>query len=275
MLQPVVPDGTLARRLAAHEAAAHAANGRELRDLGDALLLYDPTDAEPFWNRVVAPRWPPAADAFNRRLDEVVTLFATLGRRPHLRSLPVDDQPADLVDRLVEFGFRTVGLDRAMILEDPGPCLALARTVDGRSGLSVEHVGRDPGLGAIHVARLLVQAFGVETDRVPALGAETLNAGRRPGGAALLLLEAGVPAAAARRLTVDGGTYLSSIGTAPGLQGRGHGSLVTAIAVTEALAEGTGFVHLLVDASNLSAIDLYTRLGFIVIGDPIVDLLLR
>ncbi|HSO28322.1 MAG TPA: hypothetical protein VLS28_00325, partial [Candidatus Sulfomarinibacteraceae bacterium] len=82
MLDPVVPGGALARRLARHEAAVHAGGGRELRELTDAVLLHDPTDAEPFWNRIAAPAWPEASSAFDRRLDEAVTLFATLGRLP-------------------------------------------------------------------------------------------------------------------------------------------------------------------------------------------------
>lgn len=275
MLEPVVPGEALARRLAAHEAAVHASAGRELRDLGDAVLLHDPTDPEPFWNRLIAPDWPDDEAAFQRRLDEIVTLFATLGRLPHIRTLPLANRPADLGARLEEAGFRLIGEDRCMVLEDPGPCLALARTLPARPGLRLEHVGRGPQLRAIEVARLLVQAFDVEADRVPALGAETVAAGRRPGGAVLLLLDEAIPAAAARRITVDGGTYLSSIGTAPGLQGRGLGSLVTAIAVAEALTEGTRFVHLLVETTNHAASQLYERLGFVVVGEPILDLLMR
>ncbi|MBA3877423.1 MAG: hypothetical protein C0498_10865 [Anaerolinea sp.] len=274
MLDPVVPDGALARRLAAHEASVHAWGARELRDLGDAVLLHDLTDPEPFWNRVAAPDWPAKAAAFDRRLDEIVTLFATLGRLPHVRTLALGNRPEDLATRLGDAGFRPVRADRSMILEVPGPCLALARTLAVRRDLQLEHVGHGPELRAMEVARLLVRAFDVETDRVPALGAETLAAGRRPGGAVLLLLEAGLPAAVARRLTADGGTYLSSIGTAPALQGRGHGSLVTALAVAEALAEGTRFVHLLVDAENRAAIHLYERLGFVPIGEPVLDLLM-
>lgn len=275
MLGPVVPDGALARRLAAHEVAVHTWGGREVRDLGDALLLHDPTDPEPFWNRIAAPAWPDNVAAFDRRLDEVVTLFATLGRAPHVRSLPAGNQPADLERRLAQAGFRPLGADRSMVLDDPGPCLGLARTAAVRPGFRLDHVGQGPELRAIEVARLLVQSFGVESDRVPALGAETLAAGRRPGGAVLLILDGGVPAAAARRITVDGGTYLSSIGTHPGLQGRGLGSLITALAVAEALEEGTGFVHLLVDATNGPAIRLYERLGFVTVGEPTVDLLMR
>ncbi|MEO7663537.1 MAG: GNAT family N-acetyltransferase, partial [Candidatus Limnocylindrales bacterium] len=183
--------------------------------------------------------------------------------------------PADLPDRLMGAGFRAVGLDRAMVLEDAGPCLALARTLAARRGLELEHVGRGPERRSIDVARLLVQAFDVETDRVPALGAETLATGRRAGSAVLLVLEAGVPAAVARRMSVGDGTYLSSIGTAPPLRGRGLGSLVTALAVAEALVDRPAFIHLLVEATNVPAIRLYERLGFTLLGEPIVDLLMR
>jgi hypothetical protein len=82
-------DPELGLRLVLHEARAQELPTRELRDLGDGWLLHDPNDAEPFWNRVIAPRWPSDAPAFDRRLDEVVTLFATLGRLPHVRPLPV------------------------------------------------------------------------------------------------------------------------------------------------------------------------------------------
>lgn len=275
MLQPVVPDEALARRLAGHEVLVHATDTREVRDLGDALLLHDAADPEPFWNRIAAPGWPAEGAAFDRRLDEVVTLFATLDRLPHVRTLAVGNRPADLAARLAAAGFRLVGVDRSMILADPGPCVALARTLARRRELTIEHVGRGPELRAIEVARLLVQAFDVESDRVPGLGAETLAAGRRTGGAVLLLLEAGLPASVARRVTVGGGTYLSSIATAPSRQGRGLGSLVTAVAVAEALDGGTAFVHLLVEDENHGAIEVYERLGFVSLGEPIHDLLLR
>ena len=89
LLPPVTIDGELGRRLAVHEAAVHARGGRELRDLGDAFLLHDPNDPEPFWNRLVAPTWPDEERDFERRLDEIMTLFASLGRLPHVRTLPL------------------------------------------------------------------------------------------------------------------------------------------------------------------------------------------
>ena len=275
MLQPVDPGEALVRRLARHEASVHATGTRVVRDLGDAVLLHDPADHEPFWNRIVAPDWPATDREFGRRIDEIITLFATLDRLPHIRTLPLANQPADLGARLGTAGFDTVGVDRSMILVDGAPSLRLAQSFSRRPDLALEHVGRGPELRAIEVARLLVQAFDVESDRVPALGAETLAAGRRPDGAVLLVLVAGQPAAVARRVTQGGGTYLSSIATAPPLRGRGYGTLVTALAVAEALDAGTEFVHLLVEESNHVAIGVYERLGFIRLGEPILDLLLR
>lgn len=275
MLPPVVADPELGRRLAVHEAIVHARAGRELRDLGDGFLLHDPGDAEPFWNRLVAPDWPLDDEAFDRRLDEVTTLFATLGRLPHVRTLPHGARPHDTEARLVEAGFRPVGRDRAMVLTDTGPVLALARTLAKRPGIRLERVGAGATSRAMDVARVLVEAFDVETDRIPGLAAESLAAARRPGGAVLLLLENDRPVAAARRVTLDGATYLSSIGTTPADRGNGYGSLLTAVAITEALGEGTGLVHLLAEAAMEDAIRLYARLGFETVGEPIADLLLR
>ncbi len=268
-------DRALGRRLAVHETRVHARAGREIRQLGDATLLYDPADPEPFWNRLVALDWPADEDAFERRLDEIVTLFATLGRLPHIRTLPIGAQPDDTEARLIHAGFRPVGHDRAMALADPGPALALARTLAARPNLRVEHVGAAAPPRAMDVARVLVEAFDVESDRIPALAAESLAAARREGGAALLLLDGDRPVAAARRVTLDGATYLSSIGTIHAMRDRGYASLLTAVAISEAIAAGTTLVHLLAEAGMDQATRLYQRLGFQVIGDPIADLLHR
>ncbi len=275
MLPPLVADPEFGRRLAVHEAIVHARAGRELRDLGDGFLLHDPGDAEPFWNRLVAPTWPLDTGGFDRRLDEVITLFATLGRLPHVRTLPQGARPQDTEGRLVQAGFRPVGWDRAMALTDTGPALALARTLEDRPGVRLERVGAGATSRAMDVARVLVEAFEVETDRIPGLAAESLAAARRPGGAVLLLLEDDRPVAAARRVTLDGATYLSSIGTIPSSRGHGYGSLLTAIAINEALADGTSLIHLLAEAAMEDAIRLYERLGFETVGEPIADLLLR
>ena len=72
----------------------------DLRDLGDALLLLDPVDPEPFWNRLEAVRWPTDPDAFDRRLAETAVRFAALARQPHVWVSPPHDAPADLAERL-------------------------------------------------------------------------------------------------------------------------------------------------------------------------------
>ena len=51
-------DPATMRRLILHETQVHAMPGRDVRDLGDAILLHDPIDPEPFWNRLAAIRWP-------------------------------------------------------------------------------------------------------------------------------------------------------------------------------------------------------------------------
>ena len=43
---------------------------------GDALLLHDPQDSEPFWNRLQAVRWPEDPDAFDaERWDEAEAAY--------------------------------------------------------------------------------------------------------------------------------------------------------------------------------------------------------
>ena len=273
MLPAAGIDDALGRRLAMHEAAVHARNGRSLRDLGYGYLLHDAADPEPFWNRLVAPVWPTDPRAFDRQIDDLITLFASLGRLPHVRTLPFE--PGDPAERLQAAGFRPVGYDRAMVLTDSGPVRAIARTRPSRPGLRLERVGTGPASGAMDVARVLVEAFDVESDRIPALAAESLAAARRPGGATLLLFADVRPVAAVRRVTHEGVTYLSSIGTVPALRRLGYATLLTAITIAEALDEGTTLVHLLADATADGATRLYERLGFSAVGEPIADLLLR
>ena len=130
-------DTELARRLVLHEARAQQTPARELRDLGDGWLFHDPNDAEPFWNRVIAPQWPSEPAAFDRRLDEVITLFATLGRLPHVRPLPVGGAPADLATRLTAAGFETLGADRRMVLMDAERVPALLAATEARVAASL------------------------------------------------------------------------------------------------------------------------------------------
>jgi ribosomal protein S18 acetylase RimI-like enzyme len=270
-------DEALARRLVLHEARVQQAPGRELRDLGDAWLLHDPFDAEPFWNRLLAPAWPDEPAAFDRRLDEAITLFATLGRMPHIRPLPLGNRPADFSSRLFASGFLALGTDRRMVLLDAGPSLELAErgpVVPGARIRRSPHAATELDQFATAVSMVLAESFSVERRRVAALEADAIGCGSRPECEMVLLEVHGEPVAAVRRVTVDGGTYLSSIGTRPSWRGQGHAALVTATAVADALAAGSVFVHLAVEVENARATRLYERLGFAVVGEPVPDLLL-
>jgi ribosomal protein S18 acetylase RimI-like enzyme len=292
-----ISDAELARRLVLHEARAQQTPARELRDLGDGWLVHDPGDAEPFWNRLIAPSWPSAAAAFDRRLDEVVTLFATLDRMPHVRPLPVGGSPPDLGARLEAAGFDVLGADRRMVLADGIDVTSLAvrlaasaraafdgadievrrrdGSVDGRRGSSTgDGSWADRRRWAVDASLVLADAFGVDADRRMALESDLLVCVTRPGCAVVLLSVDGVPAAIARRASTADGSYLSSIGVRPAFRGRGLGALVTAMAMEDALATGGPMVHLGVEMDNRRAIRLYERLGFAILGDPAPDLLL-
>ena len=274
-------DPALGQRLLLHEARAQQSLGRELRDLGDGWLLHDPIDPEPFWNRLIAPRWPTPPREFEQRLDEAITLFSTLDRLAHIRPLPVGSEPPDLEPRLMAAGFDRIGADRRMVLVDREPCLRIAASAaaasDGR--LSIDrHPDRTQslrGTWAADAALVLGEAFDVDPLRRIALETDVLACAARRGCSVLLLREEGVPVAMARRATVGSGSYLSSIGTRPHWRGRGHGTLVTALAVREAIEAGSQLVHLAVDVANDRARRLYESLGFAVLGEPVADLLLR
>jgi ribosomal protein S18 acetylase RimI-like enzyme len=287
-------DPDLARRLVLHEARAQQTPARELRDLGDGWLLHDPSDAEPFWNRLIAPNWPIEAAPFDQRLDEIITLFATLARLPHVRPLPVGGQPADLAARLEAAGFETQGADRRMVLVEPervGELVAAAEArVDASFGRGAVTVSRHD-LGSRHARErrrwaerrdwaadaslVLEDAFGVEPVRRIALENDVLACISRPGCAMLLLRVDGEPAAIARRATNEEGSYLSSIGTRPRFRRAGLGALATVLALRDALSTGGSAVHLAVESDNEAARLLYAGLGFAVVGEPAPDLLLR
>lgn len=306
MVPDRISDAELARRLVLHEARAQATPARQLRDLGDGWLVHDPGDSEPFWNRLIAPRWPAEHAAFDRRLDEVITLFATLDRVPHVRPLPVGGTPDDLASRLEAAGFEAIGVDRRMVLARSAPsAVADAATLvrrltteveaafggvtvtvrrrdgsasgprSGNGGSGDEHqTWADRRRWAVDASLVLADSFGVDSHRRIALESDLLGCVSRPGCAVVLVAVDGVPAAIARRATTADGSYLSSIGTRPAYRGRGLGALVTALAMQDALVAGGPLVHLGVEIDNVRAIRLYERLGFTVLGEPAPDLLL-
>jgi GNAT superfamily N-acetyltransferase len=278
------PDGISAadsRWLAWHEARSHALAGREVRLLGDAVLLHDASDREPFWNRVAGIAWPDAADAFDRRLTEVLALFAGLDRIPHVWPMPGYDEPDDLVARLLAHGFEDMGSGLVMLLDADRRRASPAAGPEARHGASpaieISHLERpeDAEEAARDVALVLIDAFGVEPERRQSIERETaILFGREEVHVCLVRVD-GEPAAVVRRSTFDRASYLSSIGTRPGYRGMGLGRLVTDVAVREALAAGSRWTYLGVFSDNAVARRMYEGLGFVLLGGPAPDLLFR
>lgn len=271
-------NAAIVRRLLLHEAAVHAVPGRELTDLGDGVLLLDPADPEPFWNRLAAVRWPDEPAAFDRRLTEVLLRFAAKGRQPHVWVSPPHDQPADLVARLAANGFEDTGPGLLMVADGPTAARAALDRPAADPTVRIRRTGSLTNAAADAEARpivdVLLGAFGVGEERRPGVTAETLASLRDPRFMHYVVLVGDRPAAVARRATFDGLTYLSSIGTAPWARGRGLGRLVTATATADGFAAGSAYVHLGVFVDNDPAVALYLRLGFQRSGDPGPDMLL-
>jgi len=265
------------RRLLIHEARVHSLPGREIRDLGDAILLHDRVDPEPFWNRAGAIRWPAEAGAFDRRLTELLVIFTSILRQPHIWPSPAHDTPPDLVARLHANGFRDVGAGCFMVLVDPVRAneLALAPLAPGIRverfhGLSGEPATRV----AADIVSVLLDAFAVAPDRRSGIEAETAASLGHAFFTYYLASLDGNPAAVARRATFDGASYLSSIGTATWARGLGLGRAVTAAACADGVAAGSEWTYLGVFDENQVARHVYRDVGFAQVGDPCPDLLL-
>jgi len=276
----------LVRALERHETEAHAIGGRELVDQGDALALIDPADPDPFWNRIVSLRWPSHPAAFDRRLEQAITFFATRNRRPHVWPTVSGDEPPDLVNRLVASGFADTGRGILMARE----ISALRDRVQPAHGTAVEMVRAGAALTLIaDVARVLAEAFsprgepeeGEDPRDAPAIEAATLAVAADlarllsdPRVAFALARIDGVPAAAAKVTSGSGLAYLSSIGTRPPYRGRGLAALVTRRALVEGQSSGGSLAYLGVFEGNVRAVRLYARLGFAIVGRPVPDLVL-
>ena len=275
---PLPTDATTHRRLLRHEAEVHAIPGRELRDLGDALLLHDPTDPEPFWNRIEALRWLVDPVAFDRRLAEVGVLFATIGRQPHIWVSPPYDEPADLVSRLTANGFEDMGKGLLMVTRVDRPARQALATRPWAAGATLERMSGLAGAEAVAaaeaIAGVLVGAFGVGHERRASLSVEIMGTLADPRFTHYLVRRDGVPAAVARRAPFHGLSYLSSIGTAVSARGLGLGRFVTATATVDGLEAASDWVHLGVFADNTGARSLYEGLGYVMSGEPGPDMFL-
>jgi GNAT superfamily N-acetyltransferase len=268
------------RWLSWHEACSHALVSREVRDLGDGYLLHDETDREPFWNRLAGVAWPRDPAAFERRLAEMLALFAGLDRIPHVWPQPGFDEPPDLVGRLSAFGFEDHGGGMVMAF-DPGRAALRTEapaTIAGER-VTIERLHRlagQPAIAAAHdLADVLLASFNVEPERRVGVELEAIQGLTTDAYHAVLVRVGDRPAAVARRTTFAGASYLSSIGTDPAFRGLGLGALVTSLVVADSLADGSAWIHLGVFEENGVARRLYHSLGFEPVGGVAPDLLLR
>jgi len=271
-------DAATVRRLLRHEAEVHAIPGRTLRDLGDALLVVDPDEYEPFWNRAEAIVWPTEIDAFDRRLAEVLVIFASIGRQPHVWTAPPHDEPADLVARLAANGFENVGNGLLLVTRDVERAREAIARRPPDSSFTLERLagvtGQAATAAASSIVDVLLEAFTVGPDRGPGVVVETLASLADTRFTHYLVRRDGAPVAVARRATFDGISYLSSIGTVVAARGLGLGRFITAVAMVDSIDAGSDWIHLGVYADNTPARRLYEGLGFAMSGDPGPDMLL-
>jgi ribosomal protein S18 acetylase RimI-like enzyme len=262
-------DDTTMRALERHETRTHAIPDREVRELGHAVVLHDPRDADPFWNRMASVRWPDDGKGFDGRLTEALALFAVLGRRPHVWPSPAHSRPADLAARLERHGFGAFGAGHVMVLADPAGSPPVRATEPG-PGVTLHAIGTPADAGATDCDELgvvLAESFGAPPGRAEQLAADlrlTLDDSR----VVLVLVRVdGEPAACAKVTTFDGYSYLSSIGTRGAFRGRGLAGLATRHAMAVAGAREMGRAYLGVFSDNEPALRLYTRLGFASVGE--------
>jgi ribosomal protein S18 acetylase RimI-like enzyme len=262
-------DDTVMRAVERHETRAHAIPGREVRDLGHAVVLHDPGDADPFWNRMASVRWPDDGAGFDARLTEALALFAVLGRRPHVWPSPAHSRPADLAARLEAHGFGAFGAGHLMVLDDPAASPPVRATELGH-GVTLHAIRTAADAGATDCDELgvvLAESFGAPPGRAEQLAADlrlTLDDSR----VVLVLVRMdGEPAACAKATTFDGFTYLSSIGTRDAFRGRGLANLATRHAMAVAGIRDARGTYLGAFSDNEPALRLYTRLGFASVGE--------
>ncbi|MCJ7711512.1 MAG: GNAT family N-acetyltransferase [Chloroflexi bacterium] len=276
MIRSTPIDAAAMLALERHETDSHAIPSREVRDLGDALMLYDDRDPDPFWNRMARVRWPSDPAAFDRRLAEAMALFLVLGRRPHVWPSPVHAEPTDLAARLASNGFQDVGGGHLMVLTAPESC-GPVRPGDAGPDVTLrairsaaDAVPADPDV----MAGVLADSFGALPGRIPELAADLRATLDDPRIALAIAQVDGVPASVAKATTFSGHSYVSSVGTRPRFRGMGLAALVTRHVLAAAGTRETHTVYLGVFSGNRPAHRLYERLGFVSIGES-PDLLLE
>lgn len=262
------------RFIEAHQVRAVTIPGRGWRDLGDAVMLFSAVEKDPFFNRLVAVRWPSEPAAFDARLLVACELFAALERRPHIWAIPGMSGPDDLIERLAANGFIDQGGGYDMVLvrdprETPPRRLPPGAVLEHWNGSTAEEIPAR----AEAMALVIGAAFEMPASRQSDLAREIgLTLGRPDFHAYMLTLDS-EPVATGQRYTFDGGSYLSSIGTLPEWQGRGFGEHITRVLADDSIAAGVNLVYLGVYGDNEGAIRLYERLGFSILGGRSADML--
>jgi ribosomal protein S18 acetylase RimI-like enzyme len=283
-LPPVEDAPASARReLERHEARVAGATGRRFVDLGHAILVHDERVSGAWRTWLGDVRWPRPGPAFERRLIDALTLFATIDRRPSIWVQPGASTPSDLAGRLRANGFAAAETAYRMRLLGPAR-ESLAAAARDRPGLAVGVVQRAPASSVpplapgsddplvIEAARVLSEAFGVTRPRLATeLGAVLAI----PGATLVVVRAAGEAVGAGRSFALDGVTYLSAIGVRPEWRGRGIGRFVTALLARGAFEGGCRMVHLGVAVDNVPAWRAYAALGFRAVGPPTSRLVLR
>lgn len=273
MAAPVSIPGLHVRELLALEAGAHRWPGREVRPVAGGILVHDPEDPEPVFNRLIDPIPPDRAEDWPGWLDGIEGMFGMIDRRPHL--WVVDEPEGSSIPRLERAAYRRVGTSRYMALADPGPCRAVGASPPG-DGVSVERVVRPTG-GAWRLAGDIAFVIGEAFELEPALRilieADVRRMLEVPAIGFVLARRDGEPVAVARRTTDGDGTLLAAVGTRREHRRGGLGRLVTAVAVLDALEAGSRIVYLGVEDDNLAAQAMYAGLGFAFAAGRVVDLL--
>jgi len=260
--------------LLAFEARAHRWPERTVSELAGGLLVHDPADPEPIFNRLVNPSWPADDADWDGWLAPILAAFEKLARRPHLWLVAEPDDPR--LERLRAVGFEVIGASRYMALataervhaeaERQFPGVQLER-VDGRSAR--------PLLAAGDVAAVVADAFDLEPALHVLVEADIVQMLDVPTISFVLARVGGEPVAVARRTTDGTASLLAAIGTRRGFRDRGLARLVTAAAAVDALAVGSQTVYLGVEDGNEAARHLYRGLGFRFAAGTVVAVLRR
>jgi GNAT superfamily N-acetyltransferase len=262
------------RGLERHEGRVAGATGRRFTDLGDAVLVHDEQASGPWRTWLGDVRWPSAGGAFERRLLDVLTLFATIRRRPSIWVQPGASAPSDLAERLQANGFAPAETAYRMRLRSVTRA-SIAAAARDRTGLAATVLSTPPPSGdpaVTDAARVITAAFGTKR---PSLAAELGSVLALSGATLVVVRAAGEAVAAGRSFALDGVAYLSAIGVSPEWQGRGIGRLVTAALASAAFEAGSRTVHLAVAVDNIAAWRAYAALGFRAVGPPAARLVLR